>query len=335
VDVYRNRIQPVKSFGELLLFTSYFPQLVAGPIERAEVLLPRLRNIRPGNREQILRGLFLTGQGLLKKIVIADHLSEYVDIALLPVMPAPDYGYTFTGMIFALQIYADFSGYTDIARGISLLFGVPLTENFRLPFFASNPSEIWRRWHITLMAFLRDYLYIPLGGAAAGPVRKLTNVFIVFAIGGLWHGAGIGYILWGLYSGLWVIGYYLTRPLIDILQRLGIPSILLKGGGVILTFLSFSWGTLIIRSNSLDEIIKIFTNLFPVDGNFPFPPSIWQILFFAWPLIYIDLIRLIRNKEELYDCYGTRTRAALSAAGLAMILTLGSFGGERFFYFQF
>lgn len=335
VDVYRGRIKPVESFGELLLFTCYFPQLIAGPIERAETLLPRLRKIQPGNGDQIKRGLFLAGQGLVKKIVIADHLSEYVDIALLPGMAPPEHGYTFAGMIFAIQIYADFSGYTDIARGISLLFGVPLSENFRFPFFSSNPAEIWRRWHITLMAFLRDYLYFPLGGSSTGPLRKLINVLIVFALGGLWHGAGAGYVLWGIYSGLWVIGYNLFEPIIRKFNRSRISDIVLKTGGIILTFLSFSWGTLIIRSNSMDEIVRIFTHLFPVSGNLPIPPSVFQLSFYIWPLLLIDLIRLYSEKDELYDSLTPRVRAIVSAMGVAMILILGSFGGERFFYFQF
>ncbi len=335
VDVYNNRIPPIKEFPWLLLFTCYFPQLVAGPIERTEVLLPRLKTAGTGNADSMSRGALLLIIGLFKKIFIADNISQYVDYALHPNGPVPASGYTFPGVVFALQIYADFSGYTDMARGISFLFGVPLSENFRLPFFASNPSEIWRRWHITLMSFLRDYIYIPLGGSTMGTLRRLSNVMIVFTLGGIWHGAGTGYLLWGVYSGLWVVGYSILRPHIRKISSTAVMHRVVTFSGILLTFLSFSWGTLIIRSHSIAELSRIAAHLFPDSLRLPVPPAGIDILFFVWPLIAMDLIKQFSGKEDIYDSTSPLQRSAIAALMIGAILYAGSFGAEQFFYFRF
>ena len=200
VDVYRKESQAEKSFWDLLLFCSYFPQLVAGPIERAGRLLPLLKSPSPVTYDMFRRGAMLALWGIFKKVYIADNLSQFVDIILIPGIAPPTGAYFLGACVFAVQIYADFSGYTDVARGVSRMLGIELVLNFNLPFISANPSEFWRRWHITLGSFLRDYIYIPLGGNRNGRFRQSLNLMIVWTLGGLWHGgqhwiSGLGFLL--------------------------------------------------------------------------------------------------------------------------------------------
>jgi alginate O-acetyltransferase complex protein AlgI len=360
IDVFKNRIPTEKSFFKLLLFTVYFPQLVAGPIERAEDLLPRLSFMKadPEDSESpeisekkrkykvplssMYSGAFLFALGLFKKIYIADNLAPYVDLHLIPGMPAPSYGYTFPAIIFALQIYADFSGYTDMARGLSRIFGAELSENFRLPFLASNPSELWRRWHITLMSFLRDYIYVPLGGGKTGKSNEIRNTLIVFFIGGLWHGASVGHIVWGIYSGILVVGYRLVKPMIRFLisqsgsgRSATVSGTVLKVTGIIFTFLTFSWGALLIRIPTYSQFSHIYSNLFPAD-NISFIPKLWPaMLFYSWPLFLFDYIQQKNKGKEIYTILNPGFRILWFTVGFLLFLFFGFRGSREFIYFQF
>ncbi len=201
IDIYRGKCKPTRNFLDFALFVSYFPQLVAGPIERASRLLPSLLAKREITVGGISRGLYLILFGLFKKVAIADGLAPYVD-AVYGGSATPSNGTIVLGTVaFALQIYCDFSGYSDIARGTSKLFGIELMTNFRLPYFSSNPSEFWRRWHISLSSWLRDYLYIPLGGSRGSRGMTYRNLMITMGLGGLWHGAAWNFVLWGVYQG--------------------------------------------------------------------------------------------------------------------------------------
>lgn len=335
VDVHRGSIDADNSFSKVLLFTLYFPQLVAGPIERAERLIPLLSEIRKPENHRLYSGIFMMAQGYFKKAVIADNLSPFVDLALLPGLPAPHYGYLFVGIFFALQLYADFSGYTDIARGMSRLFGIELTENFFLPFFSANPPEIWRRWHITLMSFLRDYLYFPLGGGRVNSSRKFINVMIVFGLGGLWHGAGIGFVLWGLYSGILVVLFQLLFP--DGSFYHGNSRLwknILHTFSVFITFISFAVGTLLIRTNDFSGPFVIMVHLLPETPGDLFQ-SPYLLTVFAIPLILMDLMVILRHKRELYDALPPVERFLWILIGTILFFAVGSFQGEQFYYFQF
>jgi D-alanyl-lipoteichoic acid acyltransferase DltB (MBOAT superfamily) len=352
IDVYKNRITAEKSFFKLLLFTVYFPQLVAGPIERAEFLLPRLSFIAPDPEESespeisikpkfqvplntIFSGAFLFSLGLFKKIYIADNLAPYVDLHLIPGIPAPSYGYTFPAIIFALQIYADFSGYTDMARGLSRTFGAELSENFRLPFLASNPSELWRRWHITLMSFLRDYIYVPLGGGKTGKSNEIRNTLIVFFIGGLWHGASVGHIVWGIYSGILVVGYRLIKPIIKFTASQSGSGTVLKVSGIIFTFLTFSWGALLIRIPTYSQFSHIYSNLFPAD-YISYIPKLWPaLLFYSWPLFLFDYIQQKNKGKEIYTILSPGFRIIWLISGFLLFIFFGFRGSREFIYFQF
>ncbi len=203
IDVYRGRIQPTKNYLLYLLFVSFFPQLVAGPIVRASTLLPQLKKEPVINSEQGSEGLYLIVRGLIKKVAIADLL------ALNLVDRMFDFPERFSSLeliigmyAYTLQIYCDFSGYTDIARGSAKLLGIELPENFNLPYLSTNIREFWRRWHITLSTWLRDYLYISLGGNRKGRIRTYLNLMITMLLGGLWHGASWTFVIWGGIHGI-------------------------------------------------------------------------------------------------------------------------------------
>ncbi|HTS19122.1 MAG TPA: MBOAT family O-acyltransferase [Verrucomicrobiae bacterium] len=207
IDVYNRKMKPTTDFLTYALFVSYFPHLVAGPIIRAEVLLPQLLRKRIVTNEHLNTGGALILIGLFKKVVIADVLSPDVQ----PFFTTP---HAFSSLLllkglyyFSLQIYCDFSGYTDIARGVSRLLGIELPENFNQPYLSRNITEFWRRWHISLSTWLRDYLYIPLGGNRRGRVRTYINLFITMLLGGLWHGANWTFVAWGFLHGLYLAAH--------------------------------------------------------------------------------------------------------------------------------
>ena len=208
IDVYRKHLAPSRSFIEFASFVSLFPQLIAGPIVRPTVLLPQLHDSRPIDNSRVTEGLMLFTCGLLKKVLVADRIAFYAD----PILNAPKrYGSVdlWLSMVgFALQIYFDFSGYTDMARGLGRMLGLELTVNFDSPYHAESPSDFWKRWHISLSSWLRDYLYIPLGGNRKGERRTDVNLMITMLLGGLWHGAGWNFIIWGGFHGLLLLVFH-------------------------------------------------------------------------------------------------------------------------------
>ena len=202
IDIYRKKLEPTKDFVSFASFVSFFPQLVAGPIERASNLLPQILQKRKFKYEQGVEGLKLILWGMFKKVVIADSLAPMVDNIF---SNYEDFGggTLWLGAIyFAFQIYCDFSGYSDIAIGTSKLFGFELMSNFKFPYFSRNIGEFWRRWHISLSTWFRDYLYIPLGGSQEGKWKSIRNIFIIFLVSGFWHGANWTFIFWGLFHSL-------------------------------------------------------------------------------------------------------------------------------------
>lgn len=198
IDVYMGRTPARRNFIDTALFIGFFPQLVAGPIERASALLPQFERVRKFDPERTASGISLLAWGLFKKLVIADNVGMIVDNIFSTDQPGA--AMLWVGILaFGIQILADFSGYTDIARGSARLLGIELSLNFRHPWLATSPADFWRRWHITLSTWLRDYIYIPLGGDRLGSRRTFYNVVIVFVLGGLWHGAAWNFVIWGLF----------------------------------------------------------------------------------------------------------------------------------------
>ena len=243
IDVYRRRLAPCRNIIDFATYVAYFPQLVAGPIERAHNLLPRLqRTDRSIGRTEIESGLGLILLGLVKKVVLADGVASVADKAFTD--PA---GLSFVAvaagvLAFSIQIYGDFSGYTDIARGVSRLLGVELLVNFRQPYLARNITEFWRQWHISLSNWLRDYLYIPLGGNRRGRALTHVNLMVTMLLGGLWHGASWNFVVWGGLHGLYLVVHRVMRAgrvPTDRPTWRDIPAIGLTFGVVSLTWIFF------------------------------------------------------------------------------------------------
>lgn len=205
VDVYRGKVQAERHFGKYAAFVSFFPQLVAGPIERTENLLPQIKKQFSLDYDKATYGLKLMAWGFFKKMVIADNAAQYVDFVFGCVYDYTGFTYVIATLLFGIQIYCDFSGYSDIAIGTAKLFGIDLMRNFRSPYFATSVKEFWSRWHISLSTWFRDYVYIPLGGNRCGKWRHCRNLLITFMASGLWHGAAWTFVIWGLLHGVFQV----------------------------------------------------------------------------------------------------------------------------------
>ena len=207
IDVYRRQVQPVRNFYDFAAYVTFFPQLAAGPIERAPHLMPQFLSPRVVTFEKFYEGCYLIFWGLFQKIVLADNLAKIVNPVFEAAGPYSGGQVLLATYAFAFQIFCDFSGYSDMARGLAKLMGFDIMINFNLPYFATYPGDFWKRWHISLSSWLRDYLYIPLGGNKNGTLLTFRNLFFVMLLGGLWHGAAWHFILWGAYHGLLFILY--------------------------------------------------------------------------------------------------------------------------------
>lgn len=256
-DVYKGKIKAEYSFSYYALYVSFFPTISSGPIERASHLLPQLKQIHKAEYENLSYGLKKIGVGLFKKMIIADTLAFYVDAAF-------DNIYEFQGgllvlsFLYSIQIYCDFSGYSDIAVGCARMLGMKLVENFRTPYLASSVKDFWKRWHISLSSWLTDYVYIPLGGSRVNYGRYLVNLIITFLISGLWHGSNWTFVVWGLYHGVLLVIQAAGTILFGNLFRNRISQLI----KIPLTFLLIDIGWIFFRSSSISEAMWIIQNLF-------------------------------------------------------------------------
>ena len=298
IDVYRNKLVPTKDFISFAAFVSFFPQLVAGPIERATNLLPQIFGKRTFSYENGIQGLRLILWGLVKKVVIADVLALKVDDIF---QNYHDFGggVLWLGAVyFAIQIYCDFSGYSDIAIGVSKLFGIELMSNFKFPYFSRNVGEFWRRWHISLSTWFRDYLYIPLGGSRRGKLKSLRNVFIIFLVSGLWHGANWTFVVWGgVHALLFVPGYIMGRNRTytsDIVAENSWFPTLKELGQILLTFFLVVLAWVFFRSASLASALEYISFMFT---KFDFPLIYKNGLYSVGSLLFLDWI--FRKDERL------------------------------------
>ncbi len=264
VDIYRGQLEPCRDFLEYCFFLTFFPPLLAGPVVRAKDLLPQIHANSNPTREMISEGLFLIMTGLIKKVVIADYISgNFVD----RIFDNPSLYTGFENIMgcigFTIQLYCDFSGYSDMAIGLALLLGYRFKDNFLAPFKAQSPSEFWARWHISLSTWLRDYLYIPLGGNRRGRWRTDLNLMITMVLGGLWHGASLMYIVWGAYNGMLLVAHKTIRRHWHIPERLkGTPVVRITNIGI--TFILMVIGFTFFRAYSFETVsdmaVQIVTN---------------------------------------------------------------------------
>jgi alginate O-acetyltransferase complex protein AlgI len=271
IDIYRKQFKPTGRFFEFALFVAYFPQLQAGPIERGRQLIPQLSRPRVLSMAQSYDGLYLIVLGFFKKVAIADGVAPVVDKVFSSTGRVSWIDVVVGTFLFAVQIYCDFSGYIDIARGISKLLGIELVHNFNHPYFSTNARDFWHRWNISLSTWLRDYLYIPLGGSAGNLLFVCRNLMTTMLLGGLWHGAAWNYVLWGFYQGMLLCVYRILTDL-EILDGLKLRMRLFRavpkiGRHVIANFLFFilvCYGWLIFRAHSMAQIVN-FTSLLVED----------------------------------------------------------------------
>ena len=268
IDVYRGQIRAEKHFGYYALFVSFFPQLVAGPIERPANLLPQLRTRLPVTREDVGYGLRKMMLGFFKKIAVADLISVYVNSIynnLDAMKTVPALGVILATLLFAVQIYCDFSGYTDIAIGCARVMGIRLMKNFDHPYTAKTIREFWSRWHISLSSWFRDYLYIPLGGSRCAKWRHLLNLAIVFLVSGLWHGAAWTFVIWGaLHAFYQIVGILTLKSRNRLLQKINLSpdGKLVRAVRTFNTFLLVDFAWLFFRANSTSDLGKLLSPLF-------------------------------------------------------------------------
>lgn len=220
IDVYRGDIYAEKNFLRYALFVSFFPQLVVGPIERSKNLLVQLRVLQPFSYENLRKGALYVLYGLFLKMVIADRAAIIVDTVYQNSVEYSGFYVIVATMFFSIQIYCDFYGYSTIARGSALIMGIHLMENFNAPYYARSIREFWRRWHISLSGWFRDYLYIPLGGNHEGKLRKQRNLLMVFTVSGLWHGASLAFVFWGILNGIYQVLENMLREIRESGQKL-------------------------------------------------------------------------------------------------------------------
>ena len=260
IDIYRGKIEPTKDIVAFFAFISFFPQLVAGPIERASNLLPQFLKKREFNYDTAMEGMRQILWGLFKKLLIANNCAYAVDSVFYlhsrTTIPGSDL--LLAAILFSFQIYADFSGYSDIAIGTAKLFGIKLSRNFNNPYFSRNVSEFWRRWHISLMSWFRDYVYIPLGGNQGSKLRTIINVFVVFLLSGMWHGANWTFIVWGLYHAVLFLPTVLMgkKSQSDIVAKGRILPSLKEMGQMFFRFCLVLFGWILFRSESISDFVQ-------------------------------------------------------------------------------
>lgn len=270
IDVYRGDVKAERNFFFYALFVSFFPQLVAGPIERPDNLIPQLREAHPWSTPDAIKGAKHMLVGFFKKVCVADLLSTAVDSVYNSPEEAGSLAIAIATVLFAIQIYCDFSGYTDIAIGCSRIMGIRLMKNFDHPYSATTIKEFWARWHISLSSWFRDYLYIPLGGNRCSRPRHLFNLFVVFLVSGLWHGANWTFVVWGALHGLYqVVGTLTARPRARLVERSGrapsSPAVVWIRRVITFLLVCFAW--IFFRANSMSDAILLIKRLFSFTGG--------------------------------------------------------------------
>ena len=336
VDIYRRRLEPERNVLNFALFVAFFPQLVAGPIERATRLLPQIAKPRRISFEAISEGSWLVFWGLFKKVVIGDNLGPLVNAVYAPGASPSGPEVMLATYAFAVQIYCDFSGYTDIARGIAKILGFDLMLNFNLPYFARNPADFWRRWHISLSTWLRDYLYISLGGNRRGSTRTYINLALTMLLGGLWHGAAWNFVVWGAYQGfLLIVHRACQKPL----QRL-VPTSSLgtKAWNLLSIVVTFQWvclGWMIFRADSVAQIGFLLGRLFEPWNLGLVPAWILPFTLLTAPLILMQLAQFTTGDLNCIQRCPVLLRAVIYAVFFLVLVILGEDFGQPFIYFQF
>ena len=336
IDVYRNKLEPTRDVVAFFAYVSFFPQLVAGPIERATNLLPQFQRQRQFDYTMAVDGIRQMLWGFFKKVVVADNCAVYVDDIWGNIAGQSSIDLALAAALFSIQIYCDFSGYSDIAIGTAKLFGIRLMRNFNVPYFSRDIAEFWRRWHISLTTWFRDYVYIPLGGSRVSKAKVVRNTFVIFLVSGLWHGANWTFIAWGAFHALLFLPLILmgkNRKYTDtIAEGRWLPN-LKEMGQIALTFVLTALGWILFRSQSIGEAMSFYTGL--VSGGWTgFNPPMRAVTFVALMLVVEWLQRGREHGLDMSGVHYITVRYACYLAVLAVIFVYGVFN-ETFIYFQF
>lgn len=336
IDIYRGKMEPTHDPIAFFAYVSFFPQLVAGPIERATNLLPQFQRQRQFDYSMAVDGMRQMLWGFFKKVVVADNCAVYVDDVWSNIADQSGINLAMAAVLFSIQIYCDFSGYSDIAIGTAKLFGIRLMRNFNVPYFSRDIAEFWRRWHISLTTWFRDYVYIPLGGSRVSKAKVVRNTFIIFLVSGFWHGANWTFWAWGTFHAL------LFLPLILLGKNRKYTNTIAEGhlfpnlkelGQMALTFTLAVQGWILFRSQSIGEAMNFYAGL--VGGGWSgFNLPMRAITFVAMMLV-VEWLQ--RGRGHGLDMSGVRYRAVRYACYLAVLVVIFMYGvfNETFIYFQF
>jgi len=359
IDVYRGKIKPEKHLGIFAVYVSFFPQLVAGPIERAKNLLPQFFEKHNFNYAQTVDGLKLMLWGFFKKLVIADRLAVFVDMVFNNVGDFTGVHFIFATVLFAFQIYCDFSGYSDIAIGAAQVMGFRLMDNFNRPYISRSVSEFWKRWHISLSTWFRDYLYIPLGGNKVSIFRNHINIIIVFLLSGLWHGAGWTFVIWGLLHGFYLLIHKATTKIRQSILRFiridRLPAIH-KITDIIITFTLVNIAWVFFRADTLKDAMIILKSIFSMSTITAFIPTVQTILV-EWnrphltlglgmyqlyvaiaAIVFMEIIHYMQGHASIRHLLANKPswiKWSMYMIIILAILYFGQFGENPFIYFQF
>ncbi|HEX8327591.1 MAG TPA: MBOAT family O-acyltransferase [Hymenobacter sp.] len=353
IDVYQGRLEGERNFGRFALFVAFFPQLVAGPIERGGHMLPQFRRTHAFDYARVVSGLRLMAWGLFKKVVVADRLALLVN----PVFNNPRQHHEgpillLATLAFTFQIYGDFSGYTDMARGAARVLGFDFNLNFRQPYLSASVPEFWRRWHISLSSWFRDYVYIPLGGSRVAPARAYANLLAVFLISGLWHGANWTFLVWGGLHGVYLVLSTWARPLRERLaQATGLARrpALRRAVGVAVTFGLVAYAWIFFRANTLADALYISQHLASgwsslstrrvgallLDFSQHYRPELAVAFFSVFIMLMVEYLGRNRSPQAWVAAQPFVVRWAGYAGLVLLILYLGIFNSTSFIYFQF
>ena len=345
IDVYKNVIKAEHNFVDYALYVSFFPLLVAGPIERATHLLPQIKKERVFNYDKAADGLRQILWGLFKKIVIADNCAQYANHIFDNSTEMNGSTLVLGAVFFAFQIYGDFSGYSDIALGTARLFGIDLLKNFAFPYFSRDIAEFWRRWHISLSSWFRDYLYIPLGGSKGGNWMRIRNTFIIFIVSGFWHGANLTFIVWGLLHAIFILPAIVmktNRHHLEIVAKGKIFPTLKEFCQMIFTFILATFAWIFFRAENMEKALNYIAGIFS--------PSLFSVPRFAemenvsYTLILVVIFIFIEwiGRENQFAISGfknVKVKTVRWLGYLCIVLTIyfyGYFGSNiEFIYFQF
>ena len=343
IDVYRGNLKAEKHFGYSATFVSFFPQLVAGPIERPANLLPQLKRERHFDYNCATNGMKLMAWGFFKKMVVADNLAVLVDRVFNGLTYYEGFAFVLAAFFFSIEIYCDFSGYSDIAKGSAALLNIELMDNFKSPYFSTTIKEFWSRWHISLSSWFKDYVYIPLGGNRVSKIRHYLNILITFMISGLWHGANITFVIWGAINGLLQI----IEDIFHIKKETNVYS-LKWFSRVSLTFIVMMFVWVFFRAQNISDAIYVLTHMFHginhpynyiVSGLYSFDMTIRELFFYLAlyliPLFTVDLISVKYDLIYIINKKPAIIRYAIYYI-LAMVVFMFHYVGEvNFIYFQF